>query len=124
MPSGRKPGLSISQAQMPSVPMNNKSQVPDRWQQHEGQRPQHPVHGLGRAGPGRQDEPVQRLDRRVRNYYEPSFRSFAMSTYSIANRAAEPVETPNIRKYKMSGSGMFHLFYFGTAATVSSGSTT
>ncbi|KAF1788226.1 hypothetical protein GQ600_208 [Phytophthora cactorum] len=27
------PDVSISQAQMPSVTMNNKSQVPDRWQQ-------------------------------------------------------------------------------------------
>jgi cellulose synthase (UDP-forming) len=51
------------------------------------------------------------------NIYEPSFRSFAMSTYSIANRAAEPVETPNIRKYKMSGSGFFHLIYFMSAIT-------
>jgi cellulose synthase (UDP-forming) len=37
-----------------------------------------------------------------------------MSTYSIANRAAEPVETPNIRKYRMSGSGVFHFVYFAS----------
>ena len=35
----------------------------------------------------------------------------------IANRTAEPVETPNIRKFNMSGSGIFHLFDVGTAAT-------
>nr|AEC45570.1 cellulose synthase 3 [Pseudoperonospora cubensis]QLB37643.1 cellulose synthase 3 [Pseudoperonospora humuli] len=135
------PEVSISQAQMPSVTMNNKSQAPDRWQQvphrtflsttsfvdpkaaKEG--------GVSMKDNGRSirfmDSGVQGPDGKmsqyndsiagVRNYYEPSFRSFAMSTYSMANRAAEPVETPNIRKYKMSGSGMFHVFYFGTAAT-------
>nr|AFB20351.1 cellulose synthase 3 [Bremia lactucae] len=142
MPSeDANPDVSISQAQMPSVSMNNKGQVPDRWQQvphrtfmsttsfvdpklaKEG--------GVSMKDNSRSirfmDSGVQGPDGKmgqyndsiagVRNYYEPSFRSFAMSTYSIANRAAEPVETPNIRKYKMSGSGMFHVFYFSTAAT-------
>ena len=51
------------------------------------------------------------------NFYEPSFRSFAMSTVSLAGRAAEPVQTPNIRKYKMSGGGFFHVAYFLSAIT-------
>ena len=40
-----------------------------------------------------------------------------MATYSIANREAEIVETPNICKYKMSGRGMFRVFYVGMATT-------
>ncbi|KAF1782816.1 Nucleotide-diphospho-sugar transferase [Phytophthora cactorum] len=112
------PDVSISQAQMPSVTMNNKSQVPDRWQQVPHRTymsttsfvdPKHAKEGgVSMKDNGRS---IRFMDS------GPSFRSFAMSTYSIANRAAEPVETPNIRKYKMSGSGMFHVFYFGTAAT-------
>ncbi|RLN47215.1 hypothetical protein BBJ29_004685 [Phytophthora kernoviae] len=142
MPSDEaNPDVSISQAQMPSVSMNNKGQVPDRWQQMPHRTymsttsfvdPKHAKEGgVSMKDNGRSirfmDSGVQGPDGKmsqyndsiagVRNYYEPSFRSFAMSTYSIANRAAEPVETPNIRKYKMSGSGMFHVFYFGVAAT-------
>ena len=59
---------------------------------------------------------ILRVDCWVRNYHEPSLRSVATSTYSIANQAAEPVETPNMCKYKMSGSDMFYVLYFGTAA--------
>ncbi|CAH0516631.1 unnamed protein product [Peronospora belbahrii] len=142
MPSDdANPDVSISQAQMPSVAMNSKTQAPDRWQQVPHRTylsttsfvdPKHAKEGgVSMKDNGRSirfmDSGVQGPDGKmsqyndsiagVRNYYEPSFRSFAMSTYSIANRAAEPVETPNIRKYKMSGSGMFHVFYFGTAAT-------
>ncbi|CAI5732023.1 unnamed protein product [Hyaloperonospora brassicae] len=53
----------------------------------------------------------------VRNYHEPSFRSAATSTYSIANRAAEPVETPDVCKYKKLGSDLFCALCFGMAAT-------
>ena len=44
---------------------------------------------------------IDSLDR-VRNDHEPSFRSVVMSMCSIANRAAEPVETPNMCKYTIS----------------------
>ena len=55
---------------------------------------------------------------RVCNYHEPSFRSFATVTYSIANRAAEPVETPNIHPQVHDiGQCMFYVLYFGTTAT-------
>ena len=54
----------------------------------------------------------------VCNYYEPSFRSFATVTYSIANQAAEPVETPNIHPQVHDiGQCMFYVLYFGTTAT-------
>lgn len=130
--------ISISQAQMPSVSMNSKSQTPERWQQVSN-RPYmattsfvDPTRAKEASKDGRSirfmDGGVQDADGKSRayndnsmagrpNHYEPSFRSFAMSTYSIANRAAEPVETPNIRKYKMSGSGIFHLAYFATGFT-------
>lgn len=130
--------VSISQAQMPSVSMNNQTNVPERWQQVP-HRPYlsttsfvDPKLAKGDSiKEGRSirfiDGGVQDADGKMRGYndsmarqntyYEPSFRSFAMSTYSMANRAAEPVETPNIRKYKMSGSGVFHVVYFASAVT-------
>lgn len=141
MPSDEAdPNVSISQAQMPSVAMNSTTQAPERWQPipHRSyisttsfvdpkMAKENNNLSMSLKGDGRSirfmDGGVQDADGKVRgyndsmaggarNYYEPSFRSFAMSTYSIANRAAEPVETPNIRKYKMSGSGFFHIIYF------------
>lgn len=129
------PNVSISQAQMPSVAMNSTTNAPERWQQVPHRAyvsttsyvdPKMTMES-SMKGDGRSirfmDAGVQDPDGKMRgyndnstaarpNFYEPSFRSFAMSTYSIANRAVEPVETPNIRKYKMSGSGIFHLMYF------------
>ncbi|CAI5730677.1 unnamed protein product [Hyaloperonospora brassicae] len=104
-----KPDVSMSQAQMPSGTMNRKSQAPERRQQvlyrthlcttwfvdpkrvKEG--------GVSIEGNGHNirstDFGMQGVDGKmgqyndsitgVHNYYEPSFRSFAMSTYSIAN---------------------------------------
>ncbi|TMW66986.1 hypothetical protein Poli38472_012102 [Pythium oligandrum] len=128
------PNISISQAQMPSVAMNSQTMAPERWQPVPHRAyvsttsfvdPKLAMQSNAK-GDGRSirfmDGGVQDPDGKLRgyndsmarpnNFYEPSFRSFAMSTYSIANRAAEPVETPNIRKYKISGSGFFHLVYF------------
>lgn len=125
------PNVSISQAQMPSVAMNSTTKTPERWQPIPNRAY---VSTTSFVDPkqsmkdGRSirfmDGGVQDPDGKMRgyndsmarpnNYYEPSFRSFAMSTYSIANRAAEPVETPNIRKYKISGTGIFHLVYFAS----------
>nr|AFB20360.1 cellulose synthase 3 [Globisporangium violae] len=133
------PNVSISQAQMPSVAMNSTTNAPDRWQPIPHRAyvsttsyvdPKLAKGDVSMKGDGRSirfmDGGVQDPDGKLHgyndnsmanrpNFYEPSFRSFAMSTYSIANRAAEPVETPNIRKYKMSGSGIFHLVYFLSA---------
>nr|AFB77612.1 cellulose synthase 3 [Albugo candida] len=139
MPSeDAEPNVSISQAQMPSVSVNSKTNVPDRWQQvpHRAYLsttsfvdPMLAKETSMKEGrsirfmDGGVQDPDGKMHRyndsmaRPNNYYEPSFRSFAMSTYSIANRAAEPVETPNIRKYKMSGSNIFHLVYFLTGIT-------
>lgn len=132
--------VSISQAQMPSVAMNSQTQAPDRWQPIPHRAYVSTTSfvdpklaketSMSMKGDGRSirfmDSGVQDPDGKMRgyndsmagrpnNYYEPSFRSFAMSTYSIANRAAEPVETPNIRKYKMSGAGIFHVVYIMSA---------
>jgi cellulose synthase (UDP-forming) len=139
------PNVSISQAQMPSVAMNSTTNAPERWQPVPHRAyvsttsyvdPKLAKGDASMKGDGRSirfmDAGVQDPDGKLRgyndnsmanrpNFYEPSFRSFAMSTYSIANRAAEPVETPNIRKYKMSGSGIFHLVYFLSAILVSGG---
>lgn len=133
------PNISISQAQMPSVAMNSTNKAPERWQPIPNRAyvsttsfvdPKLAHQSFSAKDGGRSirfmDGGVQDPDgkmhnyndsmagggNRPNNYYEPSFRSFAMSTYSIANRAAEPVETPNIRKYKISGTGFFHLVYF------------
>nr|ACX56231.1 cellulose synthase 3 [Saprolegnia monoica] len=125
-----EPTVSISQAQMPSIAMGVDGKTPERWQQipnraylsttsyvdpkkmTENNTESRSIRFMD-AG----DKPYGASMTGRPNHYEPSFRSFAMSTYSIANRAAEPVETPNIRKYKMSGGSAFHLIYFLSAAT-------
>ncbi|CAI5727037.1 unnamed protein product [Hyaloperonospora brassicae] len=71
----------------------------------------------GRAAAGDVRMSQEKILSGVRNYHEPSFRSVVTSTYSIANRAAEPVETPDVCKYKKLGSELFCALYFGTAAT-------
>lgn len=135
------PNVSISQAQMPSVTMNSTTKAPERWQPMAHRAyvsttsfvdPKLAANNMSFKDGGARsirfmDGGVQDPDGKLRgyndsmarpnNYYEPSFRSFAMSTYSIANRAAEPVETPNIRKYRISGTGIFHLVYFASAIT-------
>ncbi|DAZ92486.1 TPA: hypothetical protein N0F65_012716 [Lagenidium giganteum] len=133
------PNVSISQAQMPSVTMNSTTKTPASWQPvpHRAylSTTSFVDPKLAKGDPSMKDgRSIRFMDAGVqdpdgkmrgyndnsmagRNYYEPSFRSFAMSTYSIANRAAEPVETPNIRKYKMSGAGIFHLVYFLSGLT-------
>lgn len=133
------PNVSISQAQMPSVAMNSTTKAPERWQpvphraylsttsfvdpkakQDKDGRSIRFMDGGVQDPDGKMrayNDSMAGNSMAGRNYYEPSFRSFAMSTYSIANRAAEPVETPNIRKYKMSGSGIFHLVYFMSGLT-------
>lgn len=133
------PNISISQAHMPSVAVDSKTNVPQRWEQvpHRAylSTTSFVDPTLAKAGTGVDDKDsrsIRFMDDGVKgvdgkqmayndsiarpNHYDPSFRSFAMSTYSIANRAAEPVETPNIRKYKMSGTGFFHLIYFLSGA--------
>lgn len=127
--------VSISQAHMPSVAINSKTNVPQRWEQVAHNNVLSSTSFVDpsmakkiAAGDTKENRSIRFMDDGVRdadgkavgyndsivrtNHYDPSFRSFAMSTYSIANRAVEPVETPNIRKYKMSGSGFFHLVYF------------
>nr|AEZ51039.1 cellulose synthase 3 [Pythium aphanidermatum] len=131
------PNVSISQAQMPSVAINSTTKAPERWQPIPNRAyvsttsfvdPKLASQSMKEGRSIRfMDGGVQDPDGKLRgyndsmarpnNYYEPSFRSFAMSTYSIANRAAEPVETPNIRKYKISGTNIFHLVYFASGAT-------
>ena len=118
--------VSISQAHMPSVAMNSKTNVPSRWEEEphrsmlasaslvdplvKGDKNNSKSIRFMKDGKNlNQDESIARP-----NHYDPSFRSFAASTYSLANRALEPVETPNIRKYRMSGSGIFHLMYFAS----------
>lgn len=133
------PNVSISQAQMPSVAMNSTTKTPERWQPmpsrayvsttsfvdpklahqsislKDGARSIRFMDGGVQDPDGKMRGYNDSMAGRPNNYYEPSFRSFAMSTYSIANRAAEPVETPNIRKYKISGTGVFHFVYFVSA---------
>jgi cellulose synthase (UDP-forming) len=110
------PNVSISQAQMPSVAMNSQTQAPERWQPIPNRAYVSTTSFVdpklakeaSMKNDGRSirfmDAGVQDPDGKLRgyndnsiagrpNFYEPSFRSFAMSTYSIANRAAEPVET-------------------------------
>jgi cellulose synthase (UDP-forming) len=133
------PNVSISQAQMPSVTLNEKTNAPASWQPIPNRAYisttsfVDPKAAMEAGLSNKEGRSIRFMDGGVqdgdgksiayndsmakKNYYEPSFRSFAMSTYSIANRAAEPVETPNIRKYKISGTGFFHLTYFATALT-------
>ncbi|KAF0690345.1 Aste57867_18276 [Aphanomyces stellatus] len=122
------PNVSMSISQMPSVAVGADGKTPQRWQEvpnraflsttsfvdpkkmtektTEARSIRFADQGDGGAGGDRGKNP-----------YESSFRSFAMSTFSIAGRAAEPVQTPNIRKYKMSGGGFFHIIYFLSAIT-------
>nr|AFB20349.1 cellulose synthase 3 [Apodachlya brachynema] len=132
MPSGEaESNISISQAQLPSIAMGADGKTPDRWQQVPSRaflsttsfvdpkkmtEHNNEARSIRFMDAGIQDQDVKNSIARP-NPYESSFRSFAMSTYSIANRAAEPVQTPNIRKYKMSGGGFFHIVYFLSAIT-------
>ncbi|KAG9413051.1 hypothetical protein AC1031_016067 [Aphanomyces cochlioides] len=124
------PSVSVSQAQPPSIAMGADGKTPANWQQIPNRAylsttsfvdpkkmTEHNAESRSIRFMDQGDKPYASSMGGGRNYYEPSFRSFAMSTYSIANRAAEPVETPNIRKYKMSGGGFFHLIYFLSAIT-------
>ncbi|KAF0690348.1 Aste57867_18279 [Aphanomyces stellatus] len=122
------PSVSVSQAHPPSIAMGADGTTPERWQQIPNRAyltttsyvdpkkmTEHNADSRSIRFMDAGDKPYAASMSGRPNHYEPSFRSFAMSTYSIANRAAEPVDTPNIRKYKMSGGGAFHLVYFLSA---------
>ncbi|RHY36772.1 hypothetical protein DYB25_000675 [Aphanomyces astaci] len=122
------PNVSISTSQMPSVAVGADGKTPERWTEVPNRAF---MASTSFVDPKKMTEKTTEA-RSIRfmdqgegggagaggkNPYESSFRSFAMSTFSIAGRAAEPVQTPNIRKYKMSGGGFFHIIYFLSAIT-------
>ncbi|RLO13012.1 hypothetical protein DYB28_001183, partial [Aphanomyces astaci] len=122
------PNVSISTSQMPSVAVGADGKTPERWTEVPNRAF---MASTSFVDPKKMTEKTAEA-RSIRfmdqgegggagaggkNPYESSFRSFAMSTFSIAGRAAEPVQTPNIRKYKMSGGGFFHIIYFLSAIT-------
>ncbi|OQR97519.1 cellulose synthase catalytic subunit, UDP-forming, partial [Thraustotheca clavata] len=118
--------ISVSIVNMPSVAMGVDGNTPAAWQEVPNRAylsttsyvdPKKMTEKSAEARSIRFMDSGEPNAKQGPNFYEPSFRSFAMSTYSLAGRAAEPVQTPNIRKYKMSGGGFFHVIYFLSAVT-------
>lgn len=115
---GEEPSISISQAHLPSVKTDGVNNIPERWEPMTSQSQLASTSFVDPSKASLNAKSIRFMDAGDKpsaypNHYDPSFRSFTnTNNFSMANRSIEPINTPNIRKYKMSGSGFFHFIYF------------